>query len=110
MDSGLAFRIKHESWWEQELPDEDELDEGRKNLEEHDYKVDYIITHCCSTSVQEIIDKGPGHLFKADVLTDYLQELEGKCTYKHWFFGHYHMEWDIDDKHSILYHTIIPLE
>ena len=30
--SGLPFRIKHESWWEQELPNEDELEEGRKNL------------------------------------------------------------------------------
>lgn len=108
--SGLPFRIKHESWWEQELPNKDEMEEGRRNLAAHNYKVDYVITHCCASSVQKIIDKGPGHLLKADVLTDYLQELEGKLEYKHWFFGHYHMELDIDNKHSLLYHAIVPLE
>lgn len=108
--SGLPFRIKHESWWEQELPNEDELEEGRKNLTAHDYKVDYVITHCCATSIQEVIDKGPGHLLKPDILTDYLQEIEEKLGYKHWFFGHYHMELDVDDKHSLLYHAIVPIE
>ena len=108
--SGLPFRINHESWWEQELPNEVELEEGRKNLTAYDYKVDYVITHCCATSIQEVIDKGPGHLLKPDILTDYLQEIEGKLGYKHWFFGHYHMELDVDDKHSLLYHAIVPIE
>ena len=108
--SGLPFRIKHESWWEQELPNEVELEEGRKNLTAYDYKVDYVITHCCATSIQEVIDKGPGHLLKPDILTDYLQEIEEKLGYKHWFFGHYHMELDVDDKHSLLYHAIVPIE
>lgn len=56
------------------------------------------------------IDKGPGHLYSTDVLTDFLQEVEEKLEYKHWYFGHYHMELDVDDKHSLLYHAIIPVE
>lgn len=107
---GLAYRINHESWWEQELPNEEEMNEGRKNLGQCDYQVDYVITHCCANSVQDIIDSGPGKVFSTDVLTDYFQELEEKLTYKHWFFGHYHMERAIDDKHSLLYHAIVPLE
>ncbi len=107
--SNLPFRIKHESWWEQELPSEEELEEGRKNLAKHGYKVDYVLTHCCATKIQELIDKGPGHLYSTDVLTDFLQEVEEKLEYKHWYFGHYHMELDVDDKHSLLYHAIIPV-
>ena len=108
--SNLPFRIKHESWWEQELPSEEELEEGRKNLAKHGYKVDYVLTHCCATKIQELVDKGPGHLYSTDVLTDFLQEVEEKLEYKHWYFGHYHMELDVDDKHSLLYHAIIPVE
>lgn len=108
--SGLPFRIKHESWWEQELPSIQEMEEGRRNLDKYNYKVDYILTHCCSTSIQEVLDKGPGHLFEADILTDYLQEIEEKAQYKHWFFGHYHMDQDVDEKHSLLYRAIVPLE
>ena len=107
---GLPFRIKHESWWEQELPSIDEMEEGRRNLDKCNYKVDYILTHCCSTSVQEVLDKGPGHLLKSDILTDYLQDIEEKAQYRHWFFGHYHMDQDVDDRHSLLYHAVIPLE
>lgn len=108
--SGLPFRIKHESWWEEELPNEDEMNEGRRNLAKYHYKVDYVLTHCCSTSVQETLDQRPGHILKPDILTDYLQEMEEKLAYRHWFFGHYHMDQDVDEKHSVLYHTIVPIE
>ena len=108
--SGLPFRIKNESWWEQELPKDDEMEEGRNNLTKCNYKVDYVLTHCCSTTIQELLDKGPGQLLKADILTDYLQEIEEKLQYKHWYFGHYHMDQDVDNKHSLLYHAIVPLE
>lgn len=110
ISQNLPFRVLHESWWPQELPDEAEMNEGRINLERHNYKVDYVITHCCSTEIQSVLDKGLGNLFKADILTDYLQELEEKLQYSHWYFGHYHMDIKVDEKHSLLYQSIISLE
>lgn len=108
--SGLPFRIRHESWWKQELPSEEEMEEGRNNLAKYNYKVDYILTHCCSTTMQNMIEKGPGHFLKADILTDYLQEIEEKTQYKHWFFGHYHEDRCVDDKHTILYYAIMEID
>ena len=102
----LPYRIEHESWWKEELPSEEEMEEGRRNLAAHDYKVDYVITHCCATKVQNELDKGPGHLFLPDVLTDYFQELEEKLQYGHWYFGHYHMDWQLDEKHTVVYRGI----
>ena len=110
IERDIPFRIVHESWWKEELPSEEEMNEGRKNLEKHGYKVDYVLTHCCSSRIQDQLDKGPGHLLKPDILTEYLQELEEKLQYSHWFFGHYHMELDVDEKHSLLYNEIVPLE
>lgn len=106
---GLPYRILRESWWPQELPTEEEMQEGLRNLEKVDYKVDYVITHCCATSVQDLLDSTPGSLYDADILTDYFQTLEEKLTYRHWYFGHYHDDKPVDEKHTLLYHFITKL-
>lgn len=51
----LPYRIIGESWWSQELPSEEEMQEGLLNLQKTDYKVDYVITHCCATELQNKI-------------------------------------------------------
>lgn len=108
-ETKLPFRILRESWWPEELPGEDELEEGRRNLEKCDYEVDYVITHCASTKMQQVMDPGPGCIFKADILTDYLDEIEQKLLFKHWYYGHYHADFNVDENHSLLYHALIPL-
>ena len=80
---------------------------GINNLENVNYKVDYIITHCCPTSVQAILSGGT---YKKDYLTDYLQEISEKCEFKKWYFGHYHDNRKIDLKYILLYEDIVPLE
>ena len=42
------YRINHVSWWKEELPEEEELAEGLRNLIQNNWSVDYIISHCCS--------------------------------------------------------------
>ena len=29
--------------------------------------------------------------------------------YKHWYFGHFHIDEDIDDEHTVLYNSIIKI-
>lgn len=108
--SKLPFRILHESWWPQELPNEKEMEEGLRNLEKCNYQVDYVITHCCATSVQMLLEEGPVRLLKPDILTDYLQTIEEKLQYKHWYFGHYHEDRCVDDKHTLLYYAIMKMD
>ena len=108
--AGLPYRILGESWWPQELPTAEEMAEGMRNLENVKYKVDYVITHCASDRIQNMIDPGPGQLLKEDVLTRYFQKLEEKLRYKMWYFGHYHMDARIDEKHMLLYKNIVRLE
>ena len=104
---GAYFRIRDYSWWDLELPTQDEMKNGINNLEKVNYKVDYIITHCCPTSVQAILSGGT---YKKDYLTDYLQEISEKCEFKKWYFGHYHDNRQIDSKYILLYEDIVPLE
>lgn len=112
--SGLTYRVRNVSWWEQELPKEEELKEGRDNLEKLGYSVDYVITHCMSGGMQDrLLDRFAfgcyGSTYEKDVLTDYFDELEEKLRYKWWFCGHYHINLQLDDKHMILYEDIVRL-
>lgn len=52
---GALFRINHRSWWEEELPSEEEYEEARANLEKAGWAVDYIVTHCAPTSIQNAL-------------------------------------------------------
>ena len=70
---GAYFRIRDFSWWNLELPTNEEMTNGIKNLEKVNYKVDYIITHCCLTSIQAMLGGGR---YKKDILTDYLQKYQ----------------------------------
>lgn len=106
----LPFRILNETWWKQELPTEEEMQEGRKNLEKMDYKVDYVISHCCADSVQDKIACYITRCMQSDVLTRYFEELEQKLQYRHWYFGHYHINAEVDETHTVLYEKIIPIK
>ena len=104
---GAYFRIRNFSWWDLELPTNEEMENGIKNLEKVNYKVDYIITHCCPTSIQTLIG---GSGFKRDILTEYLQQISEKCKFKKWYFGHYHDYRQVNSQYTLLYENIVPLE
>jgi len=76
--------------WDRELPNEEEMNNGLKNLEKYNNRVDYIITHCPYTSLLKQMDGGSG-LYDSDRLTDYLQKIKQTVDYKHWLFGHMHI-------------------
>lgn len=119
--SGLPYRVRGVSWWEQELPSAVEMQEGRRNLSESGYAVDYVITHCLSGRMQDQLENvlaagqpiGEGAQEKRnrdkDILTDYFDEIEEKLQYQHWFCGHYHENLRLDEKHTVLYKDIIGL-
>lgn len=103
---GAYFRIRDFSWWDLELPTNQEMENGIENLEKINYKVDYIISHCCPTSIQALINP----IYKRDILTDYLQQISEKCTFKKWYFGHYHDYRQVNAQFTLLYEDILPLE
>lgn len=80
---GVPYRVNHRSWWKEELPNDDEYRTAKANLEKCDWKVDYIVTHCGPTSVQ---DEVGGGFYKTDALTDFLEEVAERCQFKYWFF------------------------
>ena len=104
---GAAFRIDHRSWWKEELPSPEEYQEARRNLERTGWEVDYIITHCAPTSIQnELLQT----LSRPDELTDFLEEVRQRCRFQYHFFGHYHGDLVIRQKYVLLYEQILRLK
>lgn len=105
LDKGWEpYRINHVSWWAQEMPSKEEMEEGRRNLAEHNNCVDFIVTHCCSSGTQAILGGG---MYTSDELTKYFQELRETIQFKKWFFGHYHDNRNVNAKEILLYEQLI---
>lgn len=106
-----AFRREGESWWKEEVPTYEELDEGFKNLERYNYKVDYIVTHSCDEKALYYPPLKVGtEMMNVYPENQMLSNFEGRVEYKHWYFGHYHLDGDLTDKKTVLYKKIRPIE
>lgn len=101
------WRTPGKSWWPEEMPSNDEYEEAIQNLKLHNHQVDYIITHTAPTS---IVNQLIPEIKPPDQLTNFLEGIKTGTQYKHWYFGHFHGDRDIDKKHTLLYYNIIPLE
>lgn len=102
--TGALYRINHVSWWRQELPSAEEMDEGRKNLAAHGNIVDFIVTHCCASGTQMLIGDSTR---KPDSATEYFEEIKRNTKFKKWFFGHYHDNRNVSEKEILIYEQII---
>lgn len=99
------YRTPNESWWKEELPSKREFTYAEKKLQDNEFKVDYVISHCCSARTQRLIDS----FYKNDKLTYWFNDIEAQLEYKHWYFGHYHIDKTLDEKHTCLYDEIVEL-
>ena len=92
------------SWWENELPSDEEYREALSSLEKHNYTVDFVVTHCIGNNVMAQM----GYIRKYDKLTAFFEELDTKLNYKTWFFGHYHLD-KTYGKHELLFERVLKI-
>ncbi|MBE6664909.1 MAG: metallophosphoesterase [Ruminococcaceae bacterium] len=100
------MRTENVSWWKEELPTNEEYAEAVKNLKANDFSVDYIISH---TAPREIIRRmGANPDFAKDSeLTGFLEWVMYETKYRKWFFGHWHKDEQIDEKHRAVWFDLI---
>ena len=100
-------RIDGISWWAEELPSDADMQEANKNLAKVGFQVDYIVTHSCD---ERALYYPPliGRDFQKDVYPEnrILSYFEEAVTYKHWYFGHYHLDGDLNEKKTVLFNTV----
>lgn len=96
------------SWFPEEIPSREEYEEGWKNLEKADFKVDYVLTH---TGPGEVVAAmGYGGLSDEDMeLCRYLQNVADRIDFEAWYFGHFHEDAEVEDMFFCLYDEIIEI-
>ena len=103
-----AWRKEGFSWWSQEQITE-------KDIAEVGGYYDYVFTHCCPYS---IFHRNRGFLCQhggelRDVThksEEMLDKMFNKIDFGHHYFGHYHINLKLDDKHTCLLDDFIELE
>ncbi|MNN33106.1 hypothetical protein D3C81_1468460 [compost metagenome] len=100
------YRKENINWWPNEMPSTEEYQEGLKNLELHNWQVDFVISHMCPTStLQSLNDTHPTGI-EQDQLSEYLERIKGRLCYRKWYFGHFHKDIELPDEQKLIYKSI----
>lgn len=102
---GELIRIPHETWWEQEMPSDQEMKEGIENLARYGNCVDYIISHAAPERINFLFHKWNIDNPEAP-LNNYLQWVYDNVSFKHWYFGHHHRDDDVRDDVTVLFFEV----
>lgn len=101
------YRTRGATWFDEEIPSEDEYDEGWANLEKVDFQVDYVITHTGPYDV--LAEMGFDSFDEAEIQTKTFQQMADQMDFKDWYFGHMHVDEDVDQFHC-LWDNIVELD
>ncbi len=95
-------RKEGKSWWSRELPSENEINVAIKNLTKANWEVDIVITHCAPSTIQRLINPS----YDENILTDFLDNVKEKLIFEKWYFGHYHIDKQIDKNLFAVFNSI----
>lgn len=93
-----------ESRWIKEMPSEEELSEGIKNLEAHGNKADFFVTYEPPARLIEFIDIGTTN---RNHINTYLDKILEKADFKMWFFGKRHINKLIPPRYQCLFDSVV---
>lgn len=112
---GGAYSIdkwrRHEgcSWWPEEMPTEADYQEAWNNLSRYNNKVDLIVTHAAPEETMQLFyqmrlisDIAPDEA----ALNNFLQAVQEKISYRHWYFGHMHVDRELWRNQTALFYDI----
>lgn len=104
-------RVEYRTWWREEIPSYVEFERGYDSLYTYNYNVDYVLTHTVPSSIlHRLFCKINMYFYeRIDPVSEYLEDIENRLNFKHWYFGHFHHDVEIDDKFTCVYHDIIKI-
>lgn len=81
-----------------EIPTKEMMDEAERNLSLNGWEVDYVLSHTVPLKYEptEFFIRGLDQTTVDKTVEIWLESIEEKLNYKHWYAGHYHHYKDID--------------
>lgn len=101
------MRLKNISYWEQELPTNEEYKWAVENLKAHDMRADYILTHTAPSEMIRRLGYVPDpHEME---LSGYLEYILYEVEHRHWYCGHWHEDRAVTDRFTVLWFDTVCL-
>jgi len=94
------YRVKDKSWWPGELLSTEEMD----RIDNITGDFDYVLTHTAPNTIIRELGFSPVVCNVAETL----ELLKDRITFKHWYFGHFHLDKELD-KYTCVYKNIIKI-
>lgn len=92
-------------WWPEEYPSDDEFAASYRILEKA--KPDYVLTHMYFLPQhREGKDFSLLPAYSLERLFDYIDE---NVPFGHWYFGHWHIDRKLDEKHTAVFRRLLPI-
>ena len=111
-DWGYSLRFKKQDKCVE--PTKDDIENAIRNLEKHDYKIDYMVTFTESQSeyfTYVCCERGAtlGCCVSGSFLTDAFDEIAKKVSCDRWFVGHHHRDIETVRKVRFIYKDFVQL-
>lgn len=105
-----AYRKLNISYWEEEIPTDEDFRNGNECLGKCGCQVDFVITHTCPLNMLPYL--GARHNAPEEYrLQNYLQWVNDNVRpfLKHWYFGHWHMDKELPQKCRAIYLDVVDM-
>ena len=103
-----STRTEGLTWFPEEIPNNEEYEEGLSNLKKHNFQVDYILTHTAPFEVASAM--GYGELSDDETeIRKYLQRIADNTDFTAWYFGHFHDDIEIEELFYCLFDEMVCL-
>lgn len=104
------YRIPGKTWWTDEMPRDEEYKNATENLKKNGFKVDFILTHTApADTVKYMSHLGKGiknTVIEEQPLTGFLQWVGETTEYDKWYFGHFHIDYELWKNQYVLFDDI----
>lgn len=100
------------NWWREEVPSVEIQKCALENIHRHNFHVDFIITHTAPKRiiVDHILDHFPIYNERSiDPVSIFLDDVDKVVVFRHWFFGHFHLEETYENQYHATYSKIVQL-
>lgn len=98
------------SWWEEEEPTEEEIDRGRKRLEDNLDEIDYIITHETPLMARPFIKRSKpvdNDYHIPGIFNNWYEMISKGKRFRKWYCGHMHVDQTITSKLRVIHNDIL---
>ena len=100
-------------WFESEMPSPDSRINAEKTMIRNNCSFDLVLSHTCP---KKYLDNGSVKHYYTDsheidyTVENWLEKIENRITYNHWYFGHFHKDREISDKVTVLCDKVIEIQ